>query len=120
VTEVQIWVNNLPADKQVSCLIGPVKAIPTVPVKIENPSVAVNGQTLTFPVTMETGMFLEFKSARDCKLYSPAGKVIQEVVPNGNVPVLKSGANELTFSGQTADKVSTRVQVTVSAEGSPL
>ena len=120
VTEVQIWVNNLPADKKVSCLFGPVKAIPMAPVKIENPSVAINGQKITFPVTMDTGMFLELKSATDCKLYSPSGKVIQEVVPGGNVPVLKSGANELSFSAQTADKVSTRVQVTVSAEGSPL
>ncbi|MDD4870850.1 MAG: hypothetical protein PHR77_09845 [Kiritimatiellae bacterium] len=120
VTEVQIWVNNLPANKKVSCLIGPVKAIPMAPVKIENPSVAINGQKITFPVTMETGMFLELKSAQDCKLYSPAGKVIQEVVPTGNVPVLKDGANELSFSAQTADKVSTRMQVTVSAEGKPL
>ena len=46
--------------------------------------------------------------------------MIQDVVPDGNVPVLKSGANELTFSAQTADKVSTRMQVTVSAEGTPL
>ena len=119
VTEVQIWVNDLPANKKVSCLIGPVKALPMAPVKIENPSVAINGQKMTFPVTMETGMFLELK-ARECKLYSPAGKVIQDVVPDGNVPVLKNGANELTFSAQTADKVSTRMQVTVSAEGKPL
>ena len=90
------------------------------PVKIENPEVAINGQKITFPVTMETGMFLELKSGQDCKLYSPAGKVTQEVVPNGNVPVLKSGENELTFSAYTADKVSTRMQVTVSAEGKPL
>lgn len=120
VTEVQIWVNNLPANKKVRCLIGPVKAIPTAPVRIENPSVAINGQKITFPVTMNTGMFLELKSATDCKLYSPAGKVIQEVVPKGNVPVLKSGANELSFSAQTAEKVSTRMRVTVSAEGAPL
>jgi hypothetical protein len=120
VAEVQIWVNNLPANKKVRCLIGPLKAIPATPVKIENPSVAINGQKITFPVTMDTGMFLELKSATDCKLYSPAGKVIQEVVPGGNVPVLKSGANELSFSAQTVDKVSTRVQVTVSAAGVPL
>ncbi|MFA7174039.1 MAG: hypothetical protein WC340_11630 [Kiritimatiellia bacterium] len=117
VKEVQIWVNNLPANKKISCLIGPLKALPTMPMKVENPSVAINGQTITFPVTMEPGMYLEFASATACKLYSPNGKVIQEVIPSGDVPILKSGSNELSFSAKALDKGNIRMRVTVSVEG---
>lgn len=120
VKEIQIWVNNLPANKKVSCLIGPIKAIPTVPLKVENPSVAINGQTITFPVTMDPGMFLELASDKTCKLYSPNGKVIQDVVLGNDVPVLRNGANALSFSATAADNANIRMQVTVSTEGLPL
>ena len=118
--ELQIWVNNLPANKKVSCLIGPLNALPTIPVKIENPSVVINGQTITFPVTMEAGMYLELASTTACKLYSPNGKVLQEVRPNEKVPMIRSGVNELSFSAKTADKANIRLQVTLSVEGPPL
>ncbi|MDD2597859.1 MAG: hypothetical protein PHO37_01355 [Kiritimatiellae bacterium] len=120
VKEVQIWVNNLPANKKISCLIGPLKALPTVLVKVEHPAITINGQTITFPVTMEPGMYLELASATACKLYSPSGKVIQAVIPSGDVPTLRGGANELSLSAKTTDQSNSRMQVTVSAEGAPL
>ncbi len=120
VDKLQLWYNNLPSNKRVNCVIGPVKALPMIPITITNPSVTINGETIVFPVKMESGMYLELNSDNKCKLYSPKGKLLKEVLLNGKVPELKSGNNKVSFSCEGTKGVSSRVQVTVISEGSPL
>jgi hypothetical protein len=91
-----------------------------VPSFIKNPSVTIGGEKIVFPVRMESGMYLEFRSANDCKLYGPKGEFLAEVKPEGIVPDLKKGDNEISFSGAGSNEVNTRVQVTVISEGEPL
>ncbi len=50
-----VWYQNLPANESVRCLLSPVKALPMVPVTIRNPRVTVGGETVVFPVAMESG-----------------------------------------------------------------
>lgn len=116
----QFWYNNLPKGKEVRTIIGPIKAIPMVPGFIENPSVTINGNKLIFPVKMESGMYLEFKSFDDCKLYGSKGELLREVKPEGTVPELKKGGNEIQFFGEGTSEFNSRLQVTVISEGSPL
>jgi len=116
----QFWYNNLPGGKEVNTVIGPVKAIPMVTGFIENPSVTIGGKRLIFPVKMESGMYLEFKSANDCKLYGSNGELLAEVKPKGSVPTLKKGNNKILFTGEGSDRVKTRVNVSVISEGVPL
>lgn len=120
VDKLQLWYNNLPANKKVNCVIGPVKALPMVPIIITNPSVIINGESIVFPVKMESGMYLELNSDNDCKLYSPKGKLLQQVKLHGKIPELKSGNNSVTFSCEGTKGVSSRVKVTVISEGGPL
>lgn len=120
VDKLQIWYNNLPEGKEVSTLIGPVKAIPMVTGFIENPSVSIGGEKIVFPVRMESGMYLEFRSVDDCKLYGPKGELLGEVKPEGTVPELKKGNNEILFGGEGPGKFNARIQVTVISEGDPL
>jgi len=120
VDKLQLWYNNLPAGKDVSCMIGPVKALPLTGITIKNPSVKIGDETIVFPVKMESGMFLEMNSLNDCKLYGSKGELISEVKINGKIPLLKPGDNEVTFSCEGTDGISSRVQVTVIGEGKPL
>ena len=120
VDRLQLWYNNLPAGKAVTTLVGPVKAIPMVAATIENPSVTIGGNTIVFPVIMESGMYLEFRSSDDCRLYGPKGELLMEVIPEGAVPVMVNGDNEILFSGEGAGEINTRVQVTIISEGMPL
>ncbi|MFA6481352.1 MAG: hypothetical protein WCW62_02155 [Bacteroidales bacterium] len=120
VDKLQLWYNNLPAGEEVNCLIGTIKALPLVPVSITDPCISVGGQKLTFPVKMESGMYLEFFSQNDCKLYGPKGEFIQDVRVEGTVPALKNGVNEISFSCTGPHGVSSRVQVTMVTEGKPL
>ncbi|MGI6572265.1 MAG: hypothetical protein ACOX19_02290 [Fermentimonas sp.] len=120
INKLQLWYNNLPGKKEVSCLLGPVKALPTVPLTIENPGITLNGEKLVIPVKMESGMYLELLSPTDCKLYGSKGELLQEVALKSELPSLIPGNNEISFSCTGPEDVNTRVQVTVITHGKPL
>jgi hypothetical protein len=120
VNKLQIWYNDLPANKEVSCLVGPVKALQMVPITIDNPSIRIGDEKIVFPVKMESGMFLEFWSQTDCKLYGPKGEFLQDVHIEGKIPTLKEGGNEISFMCEGKKGMSSRMQVTVIGEGKPL
>jgi hypothetical protein len=120
VDKLQLWYNNLPAGKKVSTILGPIKALPVVLNTITNPSIMIGGEKITFPVRMDSGMYLEFRPATDCKLYGPKGELLGEIVPEGAVPDLANGDNEVSFSCNGPKGIETRVQVTLISEGTPL
>jgi hypothetical protein len=120
VDKLQIWYNNLPPEKDVACLIGPVKALPLVPVTTTNPSITVNGNKLIFHVKMEPGMYLEFRSQTDCKLFGSKGEFIKDVSIEGTVPQISKGENKISFACTSHGNVNPRFQVTVISEGKPL
>ena len=117
IDKVQLWYNNLPGGKESGCHIGPIKALPLVSLTITDPSVTIDGKTLVFKCKMESGMYLEFMSEDDCKLYGPKGEFVTEVEIKGDVPELKPGENEISFKCNGPGNVNPRVQVTVITEG---
>ena len=111
---------NLPAGKTVDCRIDPIKSLPTKAAQLTNPSISVGGVTLTFPVTIESGDYLEFHSAEDCKVYNAKGELLKVVAPEGSIPTLQPGDNELRFFADAAqDRPHPRVRVTAIASGEP-
>lgn len=120
IEKLQLWYNNLPKGKEVRTIIGPVKALPLVETTITNPAVKIGDKTIVFPVTMKPGMYLEFFSEKDCRLYGSKGELISEVKISGEVPVLKAGDNEIVFNCESKEAVNPRVQVTVISDGLPL
>jgi hypothetical protein len=120
VDKLQLLYNNLYGGKDIECLIGPVKALPMVPATIENPSVSIGGEKIVFPVRMESGMYIELNSPNDCKLYGSKGELLREIVPEGKIPYLIPGENEISFSCDGPKDMNARVQVTVISEGEPL
>ena len=65
--------------------------------KLIHPTIRIGDATLSLPVEIESGSYLEFFSADDCKLYGPQGQLIRSVVPKGSVPMLASDENQLEF-----------------------
>ena len=120
VDKLQLWYNNLPAGKEVGCIIGTIKALPMVPVTISDPVIIVGNEKFSFKVKMESGMYLEFFSKDDCKLYGPKGEFLQDVQVVGRIPELKSGKNEISFKCDGPSGLNPRVQVTLITEGEPL
>ncbi|MEA4916094.1 carbohydrate binding domain-containing protein [Proteiniphilum sp.] len=120
IDRIQFWYNNLPHKKSVNCTIGTVKALPTVPVTIENPEITVNGEKLVIPVKMESGMFLELLSPTDCKLYGSKGELLQEIRLEKKIPLFLQGDNKISFSCTGTKDVNIRAQITVIGHGKPI
>jgi hypothetical protein len=120
VDKLQLWYNNLPAGRSVTTHLGPVKALPLVSATITNPEVVIGGEKIVFPVSLEAGMYLEFKSVSDCKLYGSKGEFIKEVIVTGKIPTLHTGANNISFNCYAPKGINPRVQVTIIGEGKPL
>lgn len=120
VNKLQLWYNNLPENKEVSCLIGSIKALPMVPITISNPVITIGNEKLIFPVKMESGMYIEYISKNDCKLYGTKGEFLKDIDIEGSIPTLNHGDNEIRFTCNDKGKVNSRVQITVISEGKPL
>jgi hypothetical protein len=120
INALNIYYNNLPVGQQVSCQIKVVKTVSTSSVSMTNPGVTVNGSLLTFPVTLQSGQYIEFYSATDCKLYNTNGEFISSVIPSGSVPVLSNGSNNINFTATGTTGFNTRANVTFFVDGTQI
>jgi len=120
VESLSVWHNNLPGNVQTKCTIGPIKAMPMKPCTAKNPVVTVNGKAIIFPVEMRSGSYLEFNAVNDCALYGSKGESLTKVVPEGSIPVLSPGENQIRFSCDAGDGPAPRVKVTVISHGEAL
>lgn len=117
VEEVSLWINNLPPDKTVTCYLSPLRALPLADISLVNPAVTVGGQTITFPTTLTSGMYLEYRSPSDCVAYDREGNAVGEVTPQGQAPVLPAGPSEIRFSATEQASRSVRANVWVISHG---
>ncbi|MBN1292419.1 MAG: hypothetical protein JXB48_11325, partial [Candidatus Latescibacteria bacterium] len=120
IESISMWMNNVPPNGQGECFISPVKALPMITNVIKNPTITINGQQIQFPIEMQSGYYLELYAKDNCKLYGPKGELIAEVTPEQDIPLLKSGTNEITFTCDETTEFSTRVFVTVISYGEAL
>jgi hypothetical protein len=120
IESLSIWYNNIPEKGTVTCYLRPVEAMPLVSIKLINPAVTIGDKTIVFPVEMESGSYLEFYSMSDCKLYGQKGELLQEVIPQGQIPDLKRGDNRISFKCDVSPNASARARITVISKGEPL
>jgi len=110
---LKLWYNHIPKGEAVKCYLSPIKALPHVKASLVNPAIEIGGQTITFPTTLESGSYLEFRARNDCKVYDAKGALIGEVKPEGDIPQLAPGSNTVQFSCRVAQGVSARANVTL-------
>ncbi|MFN4179113.1 MAG: hypothetical protein ACK4I8_02270, partial [Armatimonadota bacterium] len=120
VSGLTIYYNNLPPNEEVRCYISPIKALPVTKTKLSNPTVSINGKKFTFPVTLESGHYLEFLPPTDGRLYDERGRLIQKFVPQGEVPEVLAGDNTISFTCEQFEGPNVRTEVTVILEGEPI
>ncbi|MCL5104046.1 MAG: hypothetical protein M1133_08025 [Armatimonadetes bacterium] len=119
IESLSLWYNNIPQGKTVTCYLSPIKALPLASEKLHNPSVTIGGRTITFPIDLESGCYIEFNSVTDCKLYGRQHELIREIKPEGDAPVLTNGLNNVRFDAAVDSEVSVRAYVSVVSEGKP-
>lgn len=119
IERLNVWVNNLPPGEEVTCYLSRVRALPLAETALTNPTVTVGGRTVTFPVAVPTGHYLQARSLQDCTLFDKEGNPVSQVTPTGQWPALEAGANEVAF-GCAADAAgSRRAFVWVVSRGEP-
>lgn len=113
---LHLWLNNIGVGQKVTCYLSPVKALPLISSKISRPAIMVGGKTIVFPVEIESGSYLEFNGPDDCRLYGPKGDLMQHVKPEGEVPLLAPGENEIMFHCEKST-VRARANVAIISQG---
>ena len=115
-----LWFNDLPPGGSAVCAISPVKALPLVEVPLKNPTVSVNGVSMTFPVEIPCGASLEFSGDGDGILYGLKGEELARVTPQGEVALLETGENSVAFVAEGGEGPIARARVTVRMFGKSL
>jgi hypothetical protein len=115
-----LWLGNIPAGREVTALMGPVRALTVRGNTLRNPRVTIAGRAIEFPCEIESGGYVEFRSMTDCKLFAQSGAFVRDVTPRGVPPTLARGVNEIGFSCQGKAGLSARANVTVISQGEPL
>lgn len=114
---LHLFYNNLAPKETATCYLSPIRALPTVSAKLRDPAVRVGGKRIVFPVEIASGSYLELRSPSDCKLYGPKGEVLSDVRPQGEVPVLESGENQVTLECEPSAGPTPLAHVWVMSEG---
>lgn len=117
---LQFNFNLLPEGEVVRCLIAPVKALSLVTNTIKNPAITVGDNTITFPVTMESGMYLELDEKGRYVVYNVNGEEVAKGKLKGAIPTMRAEANEVVFSFEETEKTRCRARVTIATVGEAL
>jgi hypothetical protein len=117
---LNVWYNELPPGGDVSCLIGPVKALPLIRAALRDPWISVGGDRLTFPGEIEPGCHIEYSSADDCTLCGVSGEPLMGLAADGQAPMLLPGDNLVEFGSAGGAGGEARARVTIIADGEPL
>lgn len=95
----------------------PIVALPHRKQTLVNPTVRINGQSVTFLTELESGTYLECTPEGACAVYDVKGNVIDTPVIAGDIPVVRPGSNELTISSSEASPYVKRAVVTLRLAG---
>lgn len=117
---VSVWCNDLAPGKTATCYLGPLKAIPVVETTLAQPCVTIGGKSITFPVEIKSGEYLEYAGPGDCKLYGRKGELLAEIPTEEPAPILPAGEQEVRFACRTPQGLSARANVTVITRGPAL
>lgn len=101
--------------------LKPIKALPAHELEIKNPTLKINGQTITFETTIKSRTFLEFDpETNSVILYDLMGNVLDKPIVIGNAPILEEGKNIIEFTGDCDSPYQKRVAITLRTAGEPL
>ena len=118
--ELNLYLNNIPADGTAEVLLSPIKALRIVPAVLRNPEVRVGAARIVLPVALDSGHYVELESMDDCRVYDARGVLLQRLRLPGPAPVLVPGENEIAFSCQGLEGRRARAEVTVVSSGPAL
>ncbi|MDY0170280.1 MAG: LamG-like jellyroll fold domain-containing protein [Thermoguttaceae bacterium] len=120
ISEVNLLLNEIPAGGGVDILLSPIRSLPAQRAELTNPSLEVGGTKVVFPVTMQSGQYLELEAMDDCVLYDERGELIARFRPQVEaLPTLAEGTSAIRFDCTPPEGPSARAEVTIVSLGQP-
>ncbi len=117
---LNLYLNELPPGETVQIYLGPIRALPVRKVALRDFLLSLNGGTLSIPVSLQSGWYLEYLDSQRCMLYDERGAVKQEIELKPPLPELRKGANLVSFTCSGRPGVRLRALVTIRAAGRPI
>jgi hypothetical protein len=117
-SEVNVLLNEIPAGGQVNILLSPIHSLSSRTVELANPQLQIGATAVTFPVTLQSGQYIELEEMDECVLYDERGELIRRFRPQARtLPSLAEGSNSLRFDCAAPTDASARAEVTVVSLG---
>jgi hypothetical protein len=96
----------------------PIVSLPHHEQTFVNPTVSINGKSVTFKTALKSGTYLECSADGECKVYDMKGNILDTPEVVGDIPYLNSGNNELMITSNESSKYLKRAAVTSRVVGS--
>lgn len=114
VKAVALRLMRLPPNNAVTLYVSNVKALRERALPLRDPSITINGKTLTFNTELQPDQYLVFKPEDGiCKLYSANGFALRDVKVEGEIPTIEKGVNQVRFNCKTASNLSQKAKVKI-------
>jgi hypothetical protein len=119
-SQVNVLLNEIPGRGEVDILLSPIHSLTSRKVELVDPRLEVGGESVTFPVTLQSGQYIELESLDNCVLYDERGALVCRCRPQvATFPSLARGSNWLRFDCAAPKHASARAEVTVVSLGTP-
>ena len=120
ISRIYVFLTGLPAGTSAQARFSRLEALQETAYALRHPSLTVNGASITFPTTLEPDWYLEYQGAGPAQVFDPNGFTQAEIEPEGPVPTLRRGDNQVTFSCDQGPDLGETVQATLITRGEPL
>jgi len=117
ISSCAVWYTHLRPHTPVTCYFGPIMSLAVSSSVIHNPTIKCGDATLTFPVALSDGYYIEYRSPTDCALYDAQGNFQRAIVPHGTAPTLQAGDNTCIFSADNPPSGLIRAEITLTIAG---
>jgi hypothetical protein len=120
VDRMYIFLTNLAPGAQAMAGFGRLEALKETPGTLHNPGMTVNGKSITFPVTLEPGWYLEYQGGKYARLFDADGQNKGKITPRNPAPLVRRGDNTMEFFCTKKGGCGEVAEVTIITRGRPL
>ena len=120
ISRVYVFLTNIPSGAAAKASFTRLEALRETPLTVHNPGVKVNGQSINFPVHLETDWYLEYSGSGKARVFDANGFTKAETLPVGKAPMIRKGNNDVMFFCDRDKGFGETAKVTPVARGLPL
>ena len=120
IPRMYVFITNLGPGSTAQVSFGRLEALQETPRTLHRPGLTVRDKSITFPVRLEPGWYLEFQGKGTVRVFDPNGHTMSEVQPEGMIPILEPGDNQVTFFCDPDPDYGQAAKATLITLGKPL